>query len=254
VPPARAPGAERKDAALTDERPSIPLTRTEWASHRLRRAILSGELAPGSKLVATTLANEWNVSPTPLREAFVRLAESGLVELTPQRGARVTSVSAADATEIFELRLLLEPDAVERSIARTDDEHVALLEAALATLQHELDGGDLESSIAAHRRFHSLVIDHCPGSWLVKLCNMLSEHSGRYQVLSPFGDDETTVRMSEHRQLVDAFRTRDAGRAREIMNEHLRQSLKRFRSWDGPAPSTDGAAEDAEVSELPPAV
>lgn len=230
---------------MSSERtPNIPLTRTEWASHRLRRAILTGELAPGEKLVATTLAGEWNVSPTPLREAFVRLAESGLVELTPQRGARVTDISADEAKEIFELRLLLEPGAVERSIALTNDGHVVQLESALTTLQQELDAGDLVSSMAAHRGFHSLLIARCPGSWQVKLCNMLSEHSGRYQMLSPFGDDETAIRMSEHRQLVEAFRDRDAGRGAEIMREHLTQSLKRFHHWDGAEQSSTALADE----------
>ena len=66
-----------------------PGTRADWAHQRLKAAILTGELAPGTKLVVDELSQRWAVSPTPLREAFQRLGGHGLVELTSQRGARV---------------------------------------------------------------------------------------------------------------------------------------------------------------------
>src|SRR5437660_1309254 len=64
---------------------AVPSTRSEWAEDRLRQAILRGELRPGQRLHASDLAERWDVSATPLREAFQRLAGAGFVELTPQR-------------------------------------------------------------------------------------------------------------------------------------------------------------------------
>ena len=69
--------------------PTTPPTRAEWVDTQLRRAILSGEFAPGEKLRAEHLADRWGVSPTPLRETFMRLAGEGFVIIEPQRGARV---------------------------------------------------------------------------------------------------------------------------------------------------------------------
>jgi GntR family transcriptional regulator, carbon starvation induced regulator len=214
---------------LTGAEVDQPLTRTEWATHRLRRAILSGELQPGEKLVATALATDWNISPTPLRDAFARLAESGLVELTPQRGARVARLSMADAVEIFELRLLLEPVALRESLARTDEAHLGRVVALLEQLEKSVDAGLLEDSLVAHRRFHAALLERCPGAWLRKFCEMLSEHSGRYAMLTPFHDDETVERMKEHTLLVDALRERSVDDAVAILTEHLARSLARLQ-------------------------
>src|SRR3954447_4370065 len=100
-----------------------PPTRTHWVDTRLRRQILSGALAPGTKLRAEHLAETLGVSPTPLREAFQRLVGEGLVVIEPQRGARVAPIDGDDALELYDLRILLEPLAMRASLARTDAQH-----------------------------------------------------------------------------------------------------------------------------------
>jgi DNA-binding GntR family transcriptional regulator len=74
-----------------------PQTRVNWVYERLKRAIVSGELPPGTRLVAAELAQRWALSPTPLREAFQRLEAVGLVEMNSQRGARVAAVERPSA-------------------------------------------------------------------------------------------------------------------------------------------------------------
>src|SRR5690349_17528608 len=81
---------------------TVPATRSEWALERLRTAILQGELAPGERLRANDLAERWDVSATPLREALQRLASDGLVAMEPQRDARVATPSVREAAEIYE--------------------------------------------------------------------------------------------------------------------------------------------------------
>ena len=98
---------------------SAPQTRSDWVYERLKHAIISSELQPGTRLVAAELAQRWALSPTPLREAFQRLEGLGLVELSSQRGARVAPISVAEAEEIYELRLLLDPWALRRSLRRS---------------------------------------------------------------------------------------------------------------------------------------
>ena len=87
-------------------------TRADWAEHRLRTAILTGELEPGERIRIEQLAAGWHLSPTPLREAIRSLAQTGLVELSPQRGATVAGLSPEEIADIYELRLLLEPRAL----------------------------------------------------------------------------------------------------------------------------------------------
>ena len=84
----------------------------------LRELILAGSLAAGAKLGETELANRLDVSRTPVREALSRLAAEGLVEIVPNRGARVAKWSDHDLEQIFELRLRLEPYAVGLAVPR----------------------------------------------------------------------------------------------------------------------------------------
>src|SRR5688500_1453856 len=145
-------------ATLTD----APETRADWVDRRLKEAILRGDLAPGERLVAATLAERWNVSATPLREAIQRLAAEGLVETAPQRGARVAPVSVRDGEGIYELRLLLEPRALRESREYRDDSHRAEIGEAYAAYERAVKAADLPGALDAHRDLHATLLNRCP--------------------------------------------------------------------------------------------
>ena len=86
-----------------------PRTRAEWAEDHLRRAIITGDLAPGERVFVEQLSATWRLSATPLREALRTLAGQGLIVLDAQRGARVAKVSVDEMMEVYELRLIVEP-------------------------------------------------------------------------------------------------------------------------------------------------
>ncbi len=151
---------------------TAPATRSGWAEDRLRQAILRGELRPGQRLSASDLAERWDVSATPLREAFQRLAGEGLVELLPQRGARVTELAADEAARIYELRLLLEPLALRQSLEASDDQHRSEIRAAFAAFrsaQSTLEG------VEAHAEFHRILLARCPSMWLLRFTAQLAD-------------------------------------------------------------------------------
>ena len=123
--PARAPSLTAgADAAtpgstvLTGAAGAIPL-RTAAVLDAISRAILTGELPPGRSLVEADLATALGVSKTPVREALKTLAGAGLVTMSPYRGAAVRAIDDATARNIYDMRLLLEPEAVRRAVART---------------------------------------------------------------------------------------------------------------------------------------
>lgn len=99
-----------------------PKGRVDWVVDRLRDGILLGEFAPGERVRTVHLAAEWNVSPTPIREAIQRLASEGLLVVQAQQGARVAPLSPQRALEILELRALLEPLLVRMSVERFEEE------------------------------------------------------------------------------------------------------------------------------------
>lgn len=212
---------------------TAPQTRSDWVYERLKHAIITGELPPGARLVAAELAQRWALSPTPLREAFQRLEGVGLVELTSQRGARVASTSVAEAEEVYELRLMLEPWALRRSLEQSDDVHRAEVAAAhkrLFELLSPVPSSDDRLILVAHRTFHAALLARCPSLWARRLTSLLAEHSQRYLLLNAHYSEHVSESMAEHEQLLEATLTGDVEQAARVLVAHLQGSLGTVRA------------------------
>jgi len=98
----------------------------------LQQEILAGEIQPGTELVQVALANRFAVSRIPVRDALRRLAASGLVTISPNRGARVVQLTPDEVREIYELRILLEGDCLRRAMGRMTEDDLQRIEHALA--------------------------------------------------------------------------------------------------------------------------
>ncbi|WP_436522813.1 GntR family transcriptional regulator [Actinoplanes sp. HUAS TT8] len=127
----------------------------ELAVDRLRRDILSGRTDPGERLVEEQLTKRLGISRAPLREAMRLLAEQGLVEHIPRRGARVATLSDDDVRELYELRDVLERHAVTSAPEPRD---LTRLRAALDVIREATEAGDRLELANAHRRFHVEVV------------------------------------------------------------------------------------------------
>ena len=127
----------------------------QLAVDRLRRDILSGRTDPGERLVEEQLTRRLGISRAPLREAMRLLAQQGLVEHIPRRGARVATLSDDDVRELYEIRDVLERHAVTSMPARPD---LTALRAALDVMGKATDTDDRLELANAHRRFHVEVV------------------------------------------------------------------------------------------------
>ena len=209
-----------------------PGTRADWAHQRLRAAILTGELAPGTKLVVEDLAQRWAVSPTPLREAFQRLGGHGLVELTSQRGARVAPFSLDEAADLYELRLLLEPRALRASLDATDDAHKSEILAAHGRLEAAMAASPIDPVAIsdAHLGFHAALLARCPSAWMRRMVGLLAEHAQRYQLLGAQQYRRGSDPVREHAALRDAAVKGQVDRAVELLERHLDGTLRAVRA------------------------
>lgn len=225
---------------LAAEQP--PLTRAEWVDRRLREAIITGEIAPGEKLVTEDLAQRWGVSPTPLRETYQRLAAEGLVDLTPQRGARVAEVSSHDFRDVYATRLLIEPHALRLSLQRRDGDWDKHVRSVYAPLRSELERGltDVVAFEEAHSAFHLALIEGCGSPWLLRLIRMLQGHSTRYRLrsLTPRGGVEEVIH--EHDDLLAACLDGDVELAADRLRAHLQLTIDSLESVSPPEPIPSG--------------
>ena len=204
---------------------SQPLTRSEWADRQLRSAILRGELRPGELVVISTLAEQLGVSATPLREALRNLAAEGLIELHAHGSARVATVDIAEAVDLYEMRLALEPMALERSVAKADDAYRArLLRAWDEMIQLSPPRYDL------HIAFHRELLSACDSSWMLRVTNMLSDRTALMMVIGLETPPPHYDIAKSHRSLFDKAMAGDAIGASDELTRHLKGTLERFNS------------------------
>ncbi len=203
----------------------LPATRAEWADQKLRTSILRGEYAPGEALVISTLAEQLGLSATPLREALRRLASEGLVELQAHGSARVATVDIREATEIYELRQLLEPLALERSVARGDDAYRQRVTKTWKAL-----GKDRIARPSDHAAFHRALLSACDSHWHLRLSTMLADRAGLMIAVSIPGRPNDYNTSNAHRKLMELAVAGESSAAADELNRHLDRTVTALRA------------------------
>lgn len=200
-------------------------TETESVVDGVRRLILSGQYASGDRLGEVELAATLGVSRTPVREALRLLAAEGLVEVTPNKGARVVAWSPAELEEIFALRAQVEGLAARRAAERITAEALDELEQiALAHAKATAAGPDrdLDRVYELNGLFHGGVVQAASGgASLSSVVNSLVHSVVLHRTLHTF-DDAAMERSSRHHlEIVTAMRNRDPEWAECVMRSHL---------------------------------
>lgn len=197
---------------------------------RIKRDIIFGDLAPGSKLKLGVLHQRYGASMSTLRETLNRLASEGFVDAQDQRGFFVTPVSREDLIEIANLRVLLECHALRLSIANGDTDWEGSLVAAhhkLHLMEQKMLKGD-DSQKEDWKRydweFHLALIEACGSKNLLSLHSVLYDKYLRYQMLVLTYRGKEAV--EEHRKVFEAALARDIDTAAETLKTHIDKGLK----------------------------
>jgi DNA-binding GntR family transcriptional regulator len=189
----------------------------------VRGLILRGEYAPGARLGEMELADALGVSRTPVREALRQLAAEGLVELVPNKGARVVAWTADELEQVFELRAQIEGLAAHQAAQRATDEQIERL-AGLAGAHAEATAArdrDLERVYELNAAFHGGIAAAAGGATLQGVLGGLVHTVVLHRTLHTF-DDAAMERSSRHHlEIVEAIRARDGLWAESVMRSHL---------------------------------
>src|SRR5580693_9426674 len=199
---------------------AIP-SRTEAVLDAIKHAILAGELKPGRSLVETELAQLLGVSKTPVREALKTLAGAGLVTMSPYRGATVREIDMATAAAIYDLRLLVEPEAVGRAVraaAPAGADHWAL---ATAALDASAAAEDQAQRSLANRDFHRALYLGCGNNLIVKVLDDLRDQTALVSALSWQQAPSWEQEAAQHRAILAAAQAGDADLATRLLREHI---------------------------------
>ena len=193
------------------------------ATEVIRSAIVDGRLHPGQRLKEEELARELGISRTPVREALLMLQAEGLVDASPNRGAKVRVHTAEGLDDLYQLRALLEGHAARRAATRLPDEAIDALEASCGRFDRLVtkDEPDLRELVKENVVFHETIVDGAGSTRLAAMVRNVIELPLVYRSYHWYSREQQRISAHYHAQIARALRARDAERAEIIMKEHV---------------------------------
>jgi DNA-binding GntR family transcriptional regulator len=193
----------------------------------LRRLVVTGELAPGTRLVEDRLAASLGVSRNPVREALQTLAAEGFVELLPRRGAVVAQITAEQAEELFDVRMALESLAARLAARNASPAEVADLTSVLDRARAATEAGDYDLLASCNTTFHELVVAASGNEYLSLLVAPMAR---RVQwVFRASAASRAPHSWTEHEALLHAIADGDEEHAALLAGAHVAAARASFR-------------------------
>lgn len=212
---------------------------------RVRRGIVEGRYRPGERLVEQRLAEELDLSRTPVREAFRRLQAEGLVVVEPNRGVRVRGLSVDEIGDLYELRARLEALAAELAAVRATPEELAELaeaETRFAAAVSDASTGDVASIravFAANERFHRAVLVAAHHDRVAQSLARTVDDTLVFQAFRHYQPAAMARSVQFHQMIADAIRRGEADRAGRLVHEHVLQGRDQLLDVLGDSASVD---------------
>jgi len=199
------------------------------AYHKLREAIVSGQYHPNERLVEASIAQRMGAGRTAVRAALVRLDQEGLVEIEPNRGARVRLISDREALEIEEVRAALEGMLARRAATRVTAEDLSALRQVITKMRERVEAGDSIGYSELNATFHQRIwtaADHPTASHLL---GSLKSQGIRFQYQTALRPGRAQRSLREHEAIFGALKAHDEDSAETAMREHLAEVLDTLR-------------------------
>ena len=199
----------------------------EIVYEELKRQILVGEIAPGTRMMEVELAEDMGVSRTPVRKAIRKLEKEGLVTIEPRRGAYASDISIKDMVDVLEVRQMLEGMAASMAAQKvTKEEKLDFVEANSA-YKNAVKKGNIEEIIRYDELFHQLIVSYSGNKTLNQLLSQVQELALRFRYI--YYDDFSRYENMpvEHEEIEEAIISGDTQKAKVVAEEHV-ERLKKF--------------------------
>ncbi|KUO05174.1 GntR family transcriptional regulator [Streptomyces caeruleatus] len=188
----------------------------------LRGAVIAGEMTPGAVYSAPSLAEQFGVSPTPVREALLDLAKEGLVEVVRNKGFRVTALSPKELDDITELRALIEPPTVRRITEQgVSAKAIKQLRPLAAGIEKAAARRDFIAHVTIDMQFHLALLELADNPRLLETVRSLRTSSRIYGLRELPDGDALFDSSHEHAELLDLVEAGDADGAEALMRRHI---------------------------------
>lgn len=190
----------------------------------IRDLIIEGDIAPGDRISERELCDRFGVSRTPLREALKVLASEGLVELTPNRGARVTCLTEQDVEDMFEVMATLEALAGELAARHITEEELAEVKALHYQMALYHTRRELMPYFRLNQEIHHKIFEISRNRSLVTVYNTLAGRIRRPRYLANISEARWAQALKEHEGILAALESKDGAALGRILKDHLRKT------------------------------
>ncbi|MDI9492215.1 MAG: GntR family transcriptional regulator [Bacillota bacterium] len=195
--------------------------------NQLRDDILQGKIAPGAKLTEHRICKEYNVSRTPVREAFQKLELDGLIQIIPNRGAFVIGLSRQDIEDMYELRKAYEAIAVRWAVERMTEQEFEELEEAYDIMEFYTQKGEAEKMLQINMHFHQLIYSATKNRMLQHVLTSYQIYTKNTKVSSEYIRAYLDEVLDEHWQIFLAFKAKDKDAATQAAIRHMENGKRR---------------------------
>lgn len=220
-------------------------TRRDQVAEAIRRAILSGQIAPGTQLVENRLATQLGVSRGLLREAIRELIESGLVINRPYAGTFVTAINAAVLRDVYEMRRIMETQAYRRIWPQRDRAFREELQRRFNQMIEAVKSDDLNDEIRAEAHFHGLVYERCGNHLMPAFWQQMTQIIQLGFAICQIAHAPKVDFEQNHRRFLECALGDDLDAMLEELNVHLDRGLATIQFESVPAVALGDAVHTA---------
>lgn len=205
-----------------------PAALNEWTYQYLKEKILNLEIAPGQQIHIEDFMENLKVSRTPIREAFLRLASEGLVDVKPRVGYFVVEITEDDIRDLFEVRELIETRAARKASELLTDEDIHNIAQLLKESEEAVENNDFEIFLENEIQFHEYLQKHILNRRFISFMDSINDLTYRERKLSIKSTENIKQTLVEHRRILEALQKRDAQLTEWFMGEHIHNVCNRL--------------------------
>jgi DNA-binding GntR family transcriptional regulator len=198
---------------------------------KLRMMIMQGTFKPRERLIERNLALQFNVSRTPVREALHKLAAMGMVRIIPHQGASVTDYSLEEIESLYLVRLHLERLAGKLACEKITPGEIKTLEGINEELKRAIASDDFSKMVEKDQHFHLALIRFSKNPFLIKVVEDLRLKSYPISYYYWKGNQYVRSSLSDHNQMIIAFRKRDFRAMDKLIEAQLNNSKDRYLKY-----------------------
>ena len=212
--------------SLTFQPPMESRPIRDLAYEALKKAIITGEIPAGERIVETDYADRLHISRTPLREALRKLERDGLVEYVMRRGVIVRAFTIDDVREIYTIRNSLEMLTLPAIVEKATAEDIASLREKLAVMDRLQEKDDVEGLSPLARDFHWQLTCICGQKRILRVIEGQDEYIRRFSAMAIRQENRRSAAHEEHHRLVDYVEARDLDRFTDLTRKHIERSME----------------------------